>query len=386
MRERLEVDHGDREKGLRMALIGCLLVVCFESLQGNFSQGMTHAVSGHRILRDWMTWRQQSRPVSQHLAAQKEGITSPAEYVVESELTRAFARLDVQLMTLSDPRPPDLHQALKDEAGATIATMPTQFSNIVDAQLYWELIERRTSHFVRYFMSSPQRHKSSLPQWRLSSETGPNHQRVHIALPMDTARSSTVSESEYLTYLADIERWLSAFNPLYNTICRNHDDATWASAATLQLHVILARLTLLGSQAYSEMSLDAFLPQYREIVALAKRISSSLILDSSFDSDLIAPLRLVTKWCRERTTRREAIELMRKCGAREGLYDGAIMASLSESYMLFEEECMGEDGVIAEEARVEYVGVKIDGLGRRAYVQARRLGGARERREIMARW
>jgi hypothetical protein len=260
-------------------------------------------------------------------------------------------------------------------------------STDTDSQiLQWELIERRSSHFVRYYMSAPQQHKPCLPQWCLSSETTSSHNTVHIALPMDTARSSTISDGEYLTYLADIERWLSAFNPLYNKVVRNHDEATWASAATLQLHVILARLTLLGSQTHSEMSLDAFLPQYREIVALAKRIAASLILGSSFDSDLIAPLRLVTKWCRDGTTRREAIELMRKCGAREGLYDGSIMASLSESYMLFEEECVGEDGVIEEEARVECVGIRIDGLRRRAYVQARRIGGARDRREIMARW
>jgi hypothetical protein len=136
MRERLEVNHGDREKGLRMALIGCLLVVCFESLQGNFSQGMTHAVSGHKILRDWIAWRQNSHSVSELLATRKDGICSPAECVVESELTRAFARLDIQLMTLSDPRPADLHQVLKDEAGATVASMPTEFSNMLDAQLY----------------------------------------------------------------------------------------------------------------------------------------------------------------------------------------------------------------------------------------------------------
>ena len=129
MRERLEVGHGDREKELRMALIGCLLVVCFETLQGNVSQGMRHALSGHRMLRDWVLWRQSSHPMSPLSAAQDADCV-----VVESELTQAFARLDIQLVTLSDPPPLDSHQVLKDEAEATIASMTAQFSSMLETK------------------------------------------------------------------------------------------------------------------------------------------------------------------------------------------------------------------------------------------------------------
>jgi len=49
MRERLATG----EEGMRSALIACLLVVCFEGLQGNYFQAMEHAVSGRNLLQEW---------------------------------------------------------------------------------------------------------------------------------------------------------------------------------------------------------------------------------------------------------------------------------------------------------------------------------------------
>jgi hypothetical protein len=51
------------EKGIRTALIACLLVICFEGLQGNYFLAMEHAVSGGNLLQGWLEER--SRPMNE---------------------------------------------------------------------------------------------------------------------------------------------------------------------------------------------------------------------------------------------------------------------------------------------------------------------------------
>lgn len=76
------------------------------------------------------------------------GLKSPKETEVEDDLVQAFARLDLQIMSYMDPRPPEVHRVLKEEGNEAISNMPTIFSTVEEARLYWELVQRRTSHFI----------------------------------------------------------------------------------------------------------------------------------------------------------------------------------------------------------------------------------------------
>ena len=71
----------------RKALIGGLLVCCFEGLDGNSFTTLSHARSGNELLRDWLKnlkWK-----------AHNAGICSPVSEIIEDELVQAFARLEV---------------------------------------------------------------------------------------------------------------------------------------------------------------------------------------------------------------------------------------------------------------------------------------------------
>jgi hypothetical protein len=75
--------------GLRIALLSCLLVVCFEGLQGNFLQALDHAISGGLLLQQWID-RQDGR---------SEEAGSSRDEVVENEIVDTFRLLDLHVMS-----------------------------------------------------------------------------------------------------------------------------------------------------------------------------------------------------------------------------------------------------------------------------------------------
>ena len=66
--------------------------------------------------------------------------------------------------------------------------------------------------------------------------------------------------------------------------------------------------------------------------------------------------------------------LLRKTRCKEGLWDALCMAAVSEWQMQIEEECMDENGVIPEGARVRTVDLKVDNWKRSLVIKCARLG------------
>jgi hypothetical protein len=79
--------------------------------------GLTRAVAGHRLLQGWLARRS-------HQRTEKEGIASPKELTVEDDPVQSFARLDLQVMNYVDPRPPEVHEALKNEGEEKMRQIP----------------------------------------------------------------------------------------------------------------------------------------------------------------------------------------------------------------------------------------------------------------------
>jgi hypothetical protein len=74
---------------LRLALISCLLFVCFESFHGDLDSAMAQVSSGLNLLRDWYS-RKQKRLFIQ------PGIQTPDDDSIEAEFLQMFARLEYQ--------------------------------------------------------------------------------------------------------------------------------------------------------------------------------------------------------------------------------------------------------------------------------------------------
>lgn len=389
------------DKGMRITLIACILVVCFEGLQGNFFQALTHAVNGHTILHAWLT--------KQKRYSRTKTITSHAHRVVEDDLIHAFERLDLQIMTYIDTREASIHSTLKNEGTETVRHMPSAFSTVDEARQYWELIQRRTSHAIAamaaaakengndqelmsidmglgkgsttYYPESDLNISLSAPTAAEEAmEHGGCHDEIHKRFyDITTTLSSPQGlqlQAEYLQYSGEITRWFTAFAPFYETV--KQGTRTWTAASILHIQAKMTEVMLLASFFGDEFSLDNFTPTFRSVCTLAQIVALdpffSLPHLFTFDVLLVNPIRLIAKWCREPLVRRDSIALLRKLALREGMWDALVMASISEYVMEMEEECMDETGNIEKSMRARVTGVKIDTLKRTATVKCMRLG------------
>ena len=315
--------------------------------------------------------------------------------MIEDELVQAFGRLDLQVMAYVDPRPASDHERLMREGELTILHMPAIFTSVNEARLYWELVQRRSSHFIATTAAQSLRTGKDVPT--VSIDLGAGEPAVLFHAESDIYKSLPIigderMPPEYRKYSGEIAQWFSAFTSFYEGIEKDTDERSWTAALLLQIHAKTSEIMLLSSLFGDESSLDRFMPEYREVVASARAISGSQYFQMQkfkFDLGIVNPLRLVAKWCREGGTRREAIGLLRESRVREGLYDGLIMAGVQEWIMELEEEGL-VDGIIKEEMRWRYTSIRLDCLRRRADVEAERLGrngdGTRDVRGTVITW
>jgi len=361
------------EKGLNDALIACLLVVCFECIQGNYFSALTHVVSGHKIFKDWLDSNNKRLKTNASPTFQRNSFS---DTIVEDELVTAFNRMDLQIMNYIDPRPASIHMEMKNEGEEIVQHMPDRFTSISESRSYLELIQRRTSHFIASTagMYPAPENGSSTRTTRIA--TGTETGTVTIHSESETLLPSTAPPElriEYSGYVNELSRWFKAFAPLFESLIEGTRD--WSAAAVLYIEAQTHQVMLLSSFSYP---LDAFFPTYRAVVDLAEKISDDHLFAQddlyTFDMGIVNPLRLVAKWCREPTIRRKCIMLLRKTRCKEGLWDALCMAAVSEWQMQIEEECMDENGVIPEGARVRTVDLKVDNWKRSLVIKCARLG------------
>jgi hypothetical protein len=151
---------------------------------------------------------------------------------------------------------------------------------------------------------------------------------------------------------------------LYRSRTPEHQD--YLSTQLLKIRSRVLGILLAGELSTTEMIYDQFLPEFAEILALAKLFfnhpcADRLIPEGSFTSNagLIFPLRTVADRSRSRTLRREAIGLLKSKAWREGNFWSTSTAEISEWLMEIEEEGV-ETGAIPEWARARLVEVKLD--------------------------
>jgi hypothetical protein len=99
----------EKKDSVRTALIACLLVVCFEALQGDVKQACEHAMCGEGLLREWV----EQRAVGM-LNGEVGGLKGRE---VEDELVSAFRGLGLQVLGCVDPGRLDVYRLLMGEGG-----------------------------------------------------------------------------------------------------------------------------------------------------------------------------------------------------------------------------------------------------------------------------
>jgi hypothetical protein len=111
------------------------------------------------------------------------------------------------------------------------------------------------------------------------------------------------------------------------------------------------------------LKFDKDLPIHREMVELSREIitarKSFNQCEFSCEVSIVPALGIVARWCRDRALRREAISLLRWYGTTEGIWDGPMMAEMSDFHMRAEEEGVDTE-FIPESARVRSTGLVIN--------------------------
>ncbi|KAE8451159.1 hypothetical protein EG329_004831 [Mollisiaceae sp. DMI_Dod_QoI] len=373
--KRMRNDMSGGNQSLRTALITCIIVICFEAIHGNHESAAGQLQSGLRLIQDWVANQQRS---PQH---HPQGFSSPAPEVIEDFLVQSFGRMEIQSMSVFDPREVEVHSVLKHEGRETIQAMPSQFSSIEQARVYLDLITRRLMHYTSS-IHVPRTAGASLgtpepPPPASSREQATPWADVISPMPWCDGKiplsntSSTLSSStlvgEQASLVTELATWTQAFEQLLS-FSRTNGGQDAISALTLSISSIASQVSLRAAFFINESAYDVFMPEFRKIVeyaAILLQIQSSRTRGSSppssssssspdpqsangigkepiihftFDIGVVPPLYLVVVKCRDRKLRRQALKLMEENPRREGVWDSVATVALGRWVIGLEEE------------------------------------------------
>jgi hypothetical protein len=342
---------------LRLVLVACLLVFCFENLLSNRFEALAHATSVQPLLREWLAKYDQVMPTSQRLH-------SPAPVIVDEELVEAFNHLDLQISTIYDPRPADAHRAAIREGLEAVKTMPPIFYDLSEAQSYLVAVMRRCHHFLATTWPSSETHALSrdfeiVPPEDVIITTG-----INI-----WSTSYTVSDSlriEQQEFAEDIRRWSQAFQPLFDSTRQSETIGSRSHlvATLLRIHAINTTIVIAGVLFTEEVAYDVFLPEFQELFDLATIVVQAHRKKSGYthksagfflDLGIVAPLYLLVNRCRDHSLRVNGIELLRGWHV-EASWDPRLIAEIGDFMMDIEEEG-NTDGFIPEKSRAVFTAV-----------------------------
>ncbi|KAF2789040.1 hypothetical protein K505DRAFT_393361, partial [Melanomma pulvis-pyrius CBS 109.77] len=342
------VDHGPRH-----ALIACLLIVCFEGHIGNRYKALTHAKYGLQILQQWTSHGKQK--ISQR---GKPTVVSPSPMEVEDEIVEAFRNLDIQITTVNDGRAVEEHEQEMEQDSSIVNSMPDCFDSLDKARIYWNIIMRRSCHFMATTWGRTQ------PDL-LTREFETKIPGTVIVTVGDNIYTTSAKVDEGVKIgqkrsLVEISRWLEAFEPVFlrmqetsNTTLREH-----VIAMILQIQALALKITLAGVVFTQEILYDEFLPTFREIIRLSADVAA--VCHSKVDADfwtgsfildlgLVVPLFMLLLRCRDSVLRCQAIKIL-KNWHMECWWDPLLIIEIGQFIMEVEEAGM-VDGFIPEEAR-----------------------------------
>jgi hypothetical protein len=353
----------NREDNTRMALISCLLTICFESFHGHHENALGQIDAGLSIMQDWLK--------KQHIAKHMSGLRSPNPDVIDNRLFHSFMRLDVAAMHFFDRRSGDFHREQSLEGLETIKHMPQSFGDLEEAGVYFSVVMRRIMHFIKWMESKKVVHRQH-KQARLGTtdmETTFPNRHLNVVLGPRLA--------EVEGYLGELACWATAFQPIMDRSRTREGQMELLPASFLKLHERLLFILLGGLKCHEECLFDQFLPEFTEIVALADTLLAHPYLAHSagkavfiFNPNVVLPLLVVAIKCRNWAIRRKAIELLQANPRREGTWDSSLAVGIGLWHMTLEEEGLQTGDFVPEKNRVCMAGVTQDFEKRTARLSA----------------
>jgi hypothetical protein len=360
--KRMRKDISCGSQTLRTTLLFSIFFCIFESIHGNHKSAAAQVQSGLALVQEWMSRRADAR-------RHPQGFSSPAPDDVEDYLVQTFGRMEIQSMSVFDPRSVATHEALKGEGKEVIEQMPKPFSSVEQARIYLDLITRRLMHYNHSINPRmlPVRTAGppetpmpwadgSVPQpmpW-IDGKTPPENTTKPLPSPEAIAEQSSLTN--------ELNSWTEAFASLL-AICRSFGGQDAISALTLSISALTSQISLRSAFFTNESAYDLFLPEFKTIVDYAtlllslqeqqqmsprstpsessdgsERIERGLAVRFSFDLAVVPPLYTVVIKCRDPHIRRAAINLLNRYPRREGVWDSVAASGLGRWVMALEEE------------------------------------------------
>ena len=291
-------------QSVEVALICCLLFVCFESLLGNHESALCHMESGLDILRSWR---------ARNVHSPSSNIWSPSSEsdIVEDHLIQVFCRLDMQATLLLDTRIPQFLTILPIDGNEATDFIPTRFASLTEARNVLDTIGNQLAYFIILNHPDPDR-------------------------PPDSVPSTMITEQAKLD--ARLQEWSQAFDDLLKRTSTTMSIIELRGAILLKIHRKAMSLLLAAGESISERVFDKFTSAFAEITSLAECLlkstgdtrSSARSPTFALDLGVIAPLYMAARKCTDPSIRRHAISLLYASARREALWDGVLAAKVAE--------------------------------------------------------
>lgn len=293
----------------RIALISCLLFVCLELIQDNYTSSINHLTGGLRLLSFCEDTRRRKAPLL------------PSLSILNDSLKQFFGRIIVQSMFLGDT-----HYDVELVPNLSNPETPTIFSTVIEARDMLDGLFLSTYRFLHLIAGIPDHSSGKLYQTQLLNELQEWNRLfrefIEAARGQFTQKDSTgviLLEIHYLSLSIMLDTALDKSKTFQRT------------PAPPFLRIISLVESLLLSQQ------DPFVPS-----SLGSRPPLTKLPRYSFDLGVIGPLFYTAVKCWNPLVRSKAISLLRHPNIphREGMWSAAMTATLAQRITDVEEEIL----------------------------------------------
>lgn len=333
-------------------LVVCLLLICYNVLQGNDLDALVHLEGGVQILNYHL-------PKLRKLDSGDREPRSPIQ-----ELAKNFKRLDLQAAWYADSY--QIKFLPNSGTPARFNLRPGEdsldFISIADARRVLDDILSSAFHFMR---SQPHPFKYLGKYNQINDDFDGNL----LAYQRDI-------------HITQLRHWEALFQRLQLISLQQWKEEEKAHASKIWICYNVMIISLSVSLSPDEVIYDRFLPWFSDIVQYAERFLGSTCLEnhrqqnkSLFDLEMsiIQPLYFTALKCRDTDLRSRSLGLLRNCG-KEGVWDGDIMAEVAQYVIAIEESRRYLDPlkakmVLAEQSRICGTAIKLMRSERKVWVQ-----------------
>jgi len=380
----------------RQILIACLLVFCFESLQGHQASASIHASGGLEVVSRFI-----KNPGNKWIMpADKERSTRRTTNMLDEDLCAAYSGLDLHALLFIDTRSSLTHQRFKANINAVVNNMPDNFKDIYEVAEFWQMILRRNCHFIAVAQSKlvELQVSTSLDFKDFETNLRPgNNPWTDPSIKSEDIPNYLYNERD--EYILDMAKFQTAVGKILSVHSSLDGGRGFFIAKLLEIQMEMSRINLIYCFFPRSVEWDKYLETYRKIINSVHAVLPYLkqnanqnptILPFSFDVGILPALTLVANFCRFKVEREMALEIFDQIGEyREGIWDAVVCHQISKWLVRLEEEWRDAAGYIPEARRIDFMSAHIDIGKKTAVLKGWQGDGVRPRvflREDLVEW